>query len=232
MSRNNKISSFPSSVITENFQILLIPNNLARRNLLREYFEKLFAILLLIILSPIIIIILLLVFIDLKVNPIFIQKRGLTLEKGIFFIYKIRTLKGKEHRNMNSSGNKEEIKKYITFLGEILRKSGFDEILQLINIIKGEMHFIGPRPLSFYDLSMMAIKTPNLYERRNKINLKPGITGYWQIFGNRDREFTNLIECDEYYNKNNSFSLNLKIVFNTIKKIITFKHIDSILNNN
>lgn len=226
------MASISSNEITENFQILFIPNKLTRKNLLREYFERLFAFLLLLILLPIILIILLLVFIDLKTNPIFIQKRGLTLEKGIFYIYKIRTMKGKEHRHIYSIDNKSELRKYVTPFGRILRKSGFDEILQLINVIQGEMKFIGPRPLSFYDLSMMAVESPNLYNRRDKIKSKPGITGYWQIFGSRDKGTINLIECDEYYESNKSISLNIKITIKTFFKIITLQHSDSILKNN
>ncbi len=225
------MASISSNEITENFQILHIPNNLARRNLLTEYFEKLFAFLLLVILSPIILFVLFLVSIDLRENPIFIQKRGLTLEKGIFYIYKIRTMKGKEHRHIQSSGGKVEMKNYVTPFGRILRKSGFDEILQLINVVKGEMKLIGPRPLSIYDLSMMAIESPNLYNRRDKIKSKPGITGYWQIYGNRDKGTINLIYCDEYYDLNNSISLNIKIILKTFFKIITLQHSDSVMKN-
>ncbi len=95
----------------------------------------------------------------------------------------------KKHVNSKLSGSiffKPELGKNVSKLGLFLRRTGLDEIPQLINVIKGDMSFIGPRPLSFDDLAVIKKNYPGLYKLRAQLNIKPGITGYWQVFGNRE----------------------------------------------
>ncbi len=110
-----------------------------------------------------------------------------------------------------------------------LRKSGLDEILQLINVIKGEMSLVGPRPLTTGDLELLKKSEPELYERRRILNSKPGITGYWQVCGRREDGAFNLIENDEYYERNKSLIMDLKLILKSVVVLLTASHSDSIL---
>jgi undecaprenyl-phosphate galactose phosphotransferase len=91
------------------------------------------------------------------------------------------------------------------------------------------MQFIGPRPLTLEDLKTIKKYNPDLYEKRSGIKMKPGITGYWQTFGNRNNGVEDLINSDLYYYKNASFKLGVKIMFMTIFIMLTGKHSDSII---
>ncbi len=191
---------------------------------------RIFAVIYTIIILPVLLLIGILVFISTKCFPLFTQKRALTLEGPVFIIYKFRTMR--KHANQNPSGSifyKPELEREVTRFGLYLRKTGLDEIPQLINIIKGDMSFIGPRPLSLEDLEIMKKNSPETYFSRAKINLKPGITGYWQILGDRKSGAEDLLSSDLYYFKNRSLKLNIKILALTIKTIVTLTHSDSII---
>lgn len=196
---------------------------------------KLLAILLLLLLLPIFIFISLIVFIETKKNPIFIQERGLTLDKCRFKIYKFRTIK-ETNVPLTYSSNKilahPESAGTLTFIGKFLRISGLDELPQLLNIIKGEMNFIGPRPLMISDLEQIKKFYPELYSQREKIKSKPGLTGLWQISKDPNYSVKFLIEKDIEYQKNKSFLLDLSILLSTIKLTVLLKHKDSLLENN
>ena len=104
-----------------------------------------------------------------------------------------------------------------------------DELPQLINVLKGEMNFIGPRPLSFYDLEILFNTNPHTYLFRHNIDIKPGITGHWQVFGNRNEGLTNLLAHELFYKNNKSVKLNISIIFNTFRIIILGRHSDAIV---
>ena len=181
--------------------------------------------------SPVLLLIGLIIYIENREFPVFIQKRGITLNNSCFNIYKFRTIRTQTPKT--SSGSflyKPGMEFYISPFSAFLRKTGLDETLQLLNIIKGEMNFIGPRPLSLDDLEIMMRDFPGLYSIREKINIKPGITGLWQIFGDRDLGIKNIIENDLHYYKNKSFKLDTKILFFTLIVMIKGNHSDSIIN--
>lgn len=190
--------------------------------------EKIITAVLLVILLPVLIGVALVVFLETGSNPIFIQKRGLTLKKK-FSLYKFRTLKNAVHsENEIEIFNKTGSFCQVLITGRILRKTGLDELPQLLNIIKGEMSFIGPRPLSLEDLQIIKKTSPLLYVKRESISIKPGITGYWQVFGIRNLGTSNLIKMDYFYYKNVSLFLNLKILLRTVKVIVLGIHSDSL----
>ena len=145
---------------------------------------------------------------------------------------KIKTVKTqKTIRRINSKNVflKDELKENVPLICSILRRTGLDELPQLINIIKGEMNFIGPRPLPWDDVVFMNENEPMLHERRKAVKLKPGITGLWQLFGEKEKGIENLVELEEFYDKNKSFKLNFIILLNTLPKVLFAKHQDSIL---
>jgi len=171
-----------------------------------------------------------------KQSPILLQVRALTLEHKKIKIFKLRTIKSSPSFSgleMKSGKilDKHEYAKFVPPFCRWLRISGIDEIPQLVNVLMGDMSIIGPRPLAAADLLMMKEKDPEIYERRKNIFSKPGITGYWQIFGNRLYGTKNLIEHDEFYEKNKSISLEVKILFLTAFIILSAKHSDSIISS-
>ena len=105
-----------------------------------------------------------------------------------------------------------------TFIGPILRKSSIDELPQLINILKGEMGFIGPRPALYNQDDLKNLRT-----ERGIHKLKPGLTGWAQINGRDDLSIPEKVELDKYYLKNKSFGLNIKILFMTVAKVLSLK---------
>jgi exopolysaccharide production protein ExoY len=200
-------------------------------NILKRCIDVTSAVCLLILFSPILLLLLLYVFFETKSNPIFVQYRALSLKTPKFKIYKIRTIISDRMSNeLREEGVfiKNHLEKALTGSGRFLRSSGLDELPQLINIIKGDMSFIGPRPLSISDLEILSAQNNSLYTEREMIDIPPGITGYWQIFGIRSKGLQNLIELDNYYFKNRSIRLDIYLLFKTIPVMIFRRHTDAI----
>jgi O-antigen biosynthesis protein WbqP len=188
----------------------------------------------LILFTPVIIPILLIVGIITGCLPVLLQQRKLALEKEEIKIFKIRTIKAsrsfkEKERRSRDVFNKSDYEQYVPLFCRWLRKSGLDEILQLINVIKGEMSPVGPRPLTISDLELLKKNEPELYERRLNLDSKPGITGYWQVHGRREDGAFNLIENDEYYERNKSLIMDIKLILKSIVVLLTASHSDSIL---
>lgn len=199
---------------------------------IKNNFEPFIGLLLFTITFPLQILIFIVVLIELKKFPLFIQERGITLSMHRFKIYKFRTIKDKKKNCYeNNVFNKNYLYDSVPQLCRILRKSGLDELPQLLNVIKGEMSLIGPRPLSIEDL--VSIKTFNkrAYLFRYSLKSKPGITGLWQVFGDRKKEINNLIDMERYYEGNMAFKLDLIILLVTLYKILSGQHSDAIISN-
>lgn len=173
------------------------------------------------------------IFFETGENPIFIQERGVTLENNRIKILKLRTLKRKVI-SLSAAENilvKEDLRHHVTFFGRILRKTGIDELPQLVNVLKGEMSLIGPRPLSIPDLHLIKNRKPDVYERRRRLKSKPGISGFWQIFGDKLKGAENLVLLDELYEERKSFYVDLILILSTVIVLTLGKHNDSILIN-
>ena len=171
------------------------------------------------------------IFIETGHFPVYSQKRGLVLEKNMFRLYKIRTLKGTNQKQLNSIDIfiKDGLEEFVTPLGRWLRKTGLDELPQLLNVLQGKMSIVGPRPFSLSDIERMKLTEPSYYERRGMIKSKPGITGLWQINGDRRKGTENLIELEEYYDKYKSITFDFKILLHTIPVVLFGNNSDVIL---
>ena len=166
------------------------------------------SLLVLILASPILILITLLLFFSNKGKPFFFQLRPGKNDK-IFKIIKFKTMNDKKE----SEGNLLSDAKRLTKVGAFVRKTSLDEIPQLINVIKGDMSLIGPRPLLPEYLPLYN----DFQKRRHEV--KPGITGWAQVNGRNSISWKQKFEYDIWYVENISFLLDCKIVFLTIKKV-------------
>jgi len=106
-------------------------------------------------------------------------------------------------------------KAFLTPIGDFLRKSSLDELPQLINVIKGEMSIVGPRPALFNQDDQIALRTTSGAHR-----LVPGITGWAQINGRDELPIFRKVELDTWYLHNRSFALDLKIIFLTARNVL------------
>ncbi len=104
---------------------------------------------------------------------------------------------------------------YVTPIGQFLRKTSIDELPQIYNILKGEMSFVGPRPALFSQDDLIALRT-----RKGIHQLTPGLTGWAQINGRDELPIPVKVDFDEYYYKNQSFLLDLKILWRTFFKVV------------
>lgn len=111
-------------------------------------------------------------------------------------------------------------KAFLTPIGEFLRKSSLDELPQLINVLKGEMSIVGPRPALFNQEDQLALRSESGVHV-----LTPGITGWAQINGRDDILITRKVELDTWYLENQSFWLDMKIIFKTTQKVVFRKDV-------
>ena len=176
---------------------------------IKRLLDFLFALILFIILSPILLILWLVVRINLGGPAVFKQERPGKNEK-IFTIYKFRSMNEKK----DSEGNLLPDEERMTVFGNLLRKLSLDELPELVNIIKGDMSFIGPRPLLVKYLPRY-----NEYQSRRH-EVRPGLSGYAQINGRNAITWEQKFEYDIYYVDHMSFILDAKIFFKTIGKVL------------
>lgn len=181
----------------------------------KNFFDKLFAFFFLIILSPVFLIVSVLIILFLGKPIIFRQVRPGHNNK-LFTIYKFRTM-SKIQNNTISPHDQSRI----SLLGKILRKSSLDEIPQLINIINGDMSFVGPRPLLIEYLDLYS------KEQLKRHNVKPGLSGWAQINGRNALLWPEKFKLDVWYVDNQSFLLDMKIIILTFLKIFQSSGINS-----
>lgn len=182
-----------------------------------------------ILFSPIVIIYSFLFLVITKTNPIFIQERSVDGEK-YFPIYKLRTLeKDSVTKPIDYKGVKRELAKgdYLLF-GKLMRKSGLDELPQLLNVLKGEMSLIGPRPFMREDIEDFRTNNELLFNERKRLKSKPGICGIWQLERGENLDYEELLRFDKSYQENQSIRLEIEILFSTMKKMITINLSDSL----
>ena len=162
-----------------------------------------------IILSPIMLIIYILVRIKLGKPAIFKQQRPGKNEK-IFTLYKFRTMTDEKDEN----GNLLPDEKRLTKFGKMLRSTSLDELPEMFNILKGDMSFVGPRPLLTKYLSYYT------EEEKHRHDVRPGLTGLAQINGRNTTNWKERFEYDIKYTQDISFLNDIKILLKTIMKVI------------
>lgn len=169
-----------------------------------------------IILSPVFMFVVIWLFAANNGKPFFYQIRP-GKHARLFKIIKFKTMNDKK----DAMGNLLPDAQRLTTIGSFVRKTSLDEIPQLLNVIKGDMSLIGPRPLLPDYLPLYSIEQARRHE------VKPGITGWAQINGRNAISWNQKFKLDVWYVDNLSFWLDLKILFLTIKKVIVKEGISS-----
>ena len=176
----------------------------------------------LIVLFPLLLVLTIVGAVAMKGNPFFVQprpgKKGKDGKEKIFKLIKFRTMSNAKDKEGNLLPDEIRLNKY----GRFLRSTSLDELPELINILKGDMSFIGPRPhLATTDYESLDEK------RKKRLTVRPGITGYSQAYYRNSADMDKKIDNDCYYAENVSFLLDLKIIFKTMKTVITGKGVYS-----
>lgn len=169
-----------------------------------------------IVFSPIFMLVALLLLLNNKGSVFFFQKRPGKNEQ-IFKVVKFKTMTDKKDKNGNLLPDADRLTKF----GKFVRKTSLDELPQLINVLKGDMSLIGPRPLLPEYLPLYN----NTQKRRHLV--KPGITGWAQVNGRNAISWKKKFEYDVWYVDNISFKLDIKIILKTILKVLISKDINT-----
>lgn len=179
------------------------------KNIIKPTFDFLAAVVALLILSPVLIIVTILLYRANNGKPFFYQSRP-GKNGGIFKIVKYKTMTDE----VDNQGDLLPDSERLTKIGSFVRKTSIDEIPQLFNVLKGDMSIVGPRPLLPQYLKLYN------EEQLKRHEVKPGITGWAQVNGRNAISWLKKFEYDVWYVKNQSFGLDLKILFKTIKKVV------------
>ena len=194
--------------------------------LLKRFFDFSLSLFLIIFLTPLFIVIGLFIRINSKGSIIYTQKR-IGENNKTFACYKFRTmdpnakylLKQILIRNPNFKNEFEETRKIsndprITKIGRFLRFTSLDELPQIFNVFKGDMSFIGPRPIVKSEIK----KYGNNFEKA--FSVKPGISGLWQVSGRNNLSYKKRVELDMFYSDNINFIIDIKIFIRTIMVLL------------
>lgn len=147
-------------------------------------------------------------------GPALFRQKRFGKDKQLFTVYKFRTMSTKAPKNMptNSFTNADS---YITPLGGVLRKLSIDELPQLLNVIKGEMSIVGPRPVIKTEKKLISLR-----QKYQANSVKPGITGWAQVNGRDDLDDQRKAEMDGEYVQRLSFLTDVKIMIKTIGAVL------------
>ena len=174
--------------------------------------NRLFALIVLIVLSPVFLVVALAIFLE-DGSPIFFKQKRVGVNYTFFNIYKFRTMK-KNTPNVATHllSNPDQ---YLLNIGKFIRKTSLDELPNLINIIKGEMVFVGPRPALYNQDDLMALRIAAGVDK-----LKPGITGWAQINGRDEISLEEKVKLEKEYLQHKSFWFDVKIIIKTIANVL------------
>lgn len=177
--------------------------------IVKPFFDVTLSFAFLLVMSPIFIVITIFLFISNSGKPFFTQKRPGKCGR-IFKIIKFKTMTDAK----DSSGKLLSDEKRLTKVGMLARKTSLDELPQLLNVIKGDMSIIGPRPLlpSYLDLYTK--------EQARRHDVKPGITGWAQVNGRNNLTWKRKFELDIFYVNNLSLILDIQILYKTFFKVL------------
>ncbi len=178
-------------------------------------FNRLFALVILVLLFPIFLVIAFAILVE-DGYPFFFNQKRVGINYSFFNIYKFRSMKKNTpnvatHLLINPD-------QYLLKIGKFIRKSSLDELPNLINIMKGEMVFVGPRPALYNQKDLMALRVATGVHK-----LKPGITGWAQINGRDDISIEKKVQLEQEYLHKKSFLLDIEIIIKTFSNVLFSK---------
>lgn len=182
----------------------------------KTLFDKVLALLLLIFFAPIWLTVSALIYMNLG-SPIFFRQERPGFKGTIFTIYKFRTMR----EAFDDKGELLSDEARLTKLGKFIRSTSLDELPQLLNILKGDMSFIGPRPLLKEYIPLYND------EQKTRHDVKPGITGWAQVNGRNAISWEAKFEYDVWYVKHYDLALDMKIFWLTLQKVLHRSDISS-----
>ena len=192
-------------------------------NFLKRVFDITLSLIAIVLLSPVFLLVAIIIRVDSKGKVIFGHERiGKNMSR--IKVYKFRTMYANSDEIFNNFTEEQKREYYINFkldddpritrVGGFLRKTSLDELPQLINILKGDMSIVGPRPIVEKEI-------PKYGEYMEEVfSVLPGLTGYWQANGRSDTSYEERVEMDRYYLENRSFLLDIKIILKTFISVI------------
>lgn len=185
-------------------------------NVIKPLCDFMVALIVFVVLSPVFLIVTILLAIANSGKPFFFQPRP-GKDEQIFTVIKFKTMNDRKDKN----GQLLPDAVRLTSLGKFIRKTSLDEIPQLLNVIKGDMSIVGPRPLLIHYLP--------LYNetQRSRHSIKPGITGWAQVNGRNAISWKQKFEYDVWYVNNISFALDIKILLLTVRNVLRSEGISS-----
>lgn len=179
--------------------------------------NRLFALILLLILSPLFLLVAIFIFIEDGI-PVFFKQKRVGINYTFFYIYKFRSMK-KNTPNV-ATHLLDNPGQYLLKIGGLLRKLSLDELPNLINIIKGEMVFVGPRPALYNQDDLMALRVAAGVDQ-----LKPGITGWAQINGRDEISIAQKVQLEQEYLYKKSFLFDIEIIIKTFTNVLFSKEV-------
>lgn len=177
-------------------------------NFFKRVIDLLLSLIALIVLSPVILVLIILGAVKMRGNPFFTQQRPGKGEK-IFKLIKFRTMTNQKDKDGNLLPDDVRLTKY----GKVLRSTSLDELPELLNIIKGDMAIVGPRPQLVRDMVFMT------EQERIRHTVRPGLTGLAQVSGRNNMSWEKKFEYDLEYIQRITFFGDIKIIFNTVFKV-------------
>jgi len=218
---NENIAEDISNISTKKCKEVLVKKTPYK--LLKRMMDVFFSTIGLIVLSPVFAIIAMIIKLESK-GPVFFKHTRIGKDGKIIKIYKFRSMV-ENAEDLIQSFTPEQMKEYqenykladdprITKIGKFLRKTSLDELPQLLNIIKGELSIIGPRPVVQDELEKYGDNAAKF------LSVTPGLTGYWAANGRSDTTYEQRMEMELYYVDNMSFKMDVKIFFKTIGAVL------------
>ncbi|CAM3482816.1 MULTISPECIES: sugar transferase [Saccharibacillus] len=180
----------------------------------------------LILLSPVFLILAILIKIEDPKGPVFFKQKRFGRNSKMFNIYKFRSMATNAEQRLKEDpvlyqkyvANNYKLEQgedpRITSIGRFLRKTSLDELPQLLNVLKGEMSLVGPRPIVAQELK-------EYKDRKNDLlSVKPGVTGYWQVSGRSDVGYPERVDLELYYVYHRTIWLDIRILFSTVVSVL------------
>jgi undecaprenyl phosphate N,N'-diacetylbacillosamine 1-phosphate transferase len=193
-------------------QAILTRDKVGVDMLLKRTADTILSILLLLITSPLLLLICLAIRLSSRGPVVFVQER-VGKDRRVFNLYKFRTMaEGAENKTRGNYISEDEVS--LTPIGRVLRRYALDELPQLMNVIKGDMSLVGPRPTLGYQVEK--------YDARQlkRLDVKPGITGWAQVNGRNKLSWPERIEFDVWYVENRSSLLDAGIILRTVPALL------------